>query len=158
MKNRGLPAGRQGFTLVELLVVVGIMAILSVIGISIYGGARVQARDARRRLDIDAIANALEANRKPGASAYEAMASVWFASGSVPLDSNNPTSNGFQHQYGVKYPSPATYPTIADWPTTLQVPSDWSIIDNGTPPAAASWTVCARLEIGPKVYCKKSAF
>lgn len=145
----------KGFTLIELLVVVGIISILSVIGISVYGGAQAKARDARRRLDIDAIANALEANRKPGASAYEAMASVWFTSGSVPTDSNN-----FRYAVLISTTpgSPPASPGIADWPDTVQVPVGWSVIGNGTPPAAASWTVCARLEIGPKIYCKKSAF
>lgn len=149
---------KRGFTLIELLVVVGIISILSVIGISVYGGARYRANDARRRLDIDAIAKALEVNRKRGAATYEAMSNSWFTTGSVPGDSNNPTSNNDQHKYGVKYPSPSTDPTIADWLGTLQVPSGWSVVGNGSPPASTSWTVCARLETGPKVYCKKSAF
>ena len=37
-----------GFTLVELLVVVAIIAVLSVIGITIFTGVQKNARDARR--------------------------------------------------------------------------------------------------------------
>ena len=50
----------KGFSLVELLVVISIIAILSVIGITVFTGVQKGARDARRRGDIHAIAQALE--------------------------------------------------------------------------------------------------
>lgn len=51
---------RRGFTLIELLVSVAIIAILSAISISIYGSLTTNARDARRKLDLQNIAQALE--------------------------------------------------------------------------------------------------
>ena len=49
-----------GFTLVELLVVISIIAVLSVIGVTVFSGVQKSARDAKRRGDIDAISKALE--------------------------------------------------------------------------------------------------
>ena len=51
---------KKGFTLVELLVVVAIVAILSVTAYVALGGQTGKARDSRRKSDIAAIQNALE--------------------------------------------------------------------------------------------------
>lgn len=53
---------QNGFTLIELLVVISIIAVLSVVGMVVFTGVQKNARDARRKADIDSIANALEAH------------------------------------------------------------------------------------------------
>lgn len=50
---------KKGFTLVELLVVISIIAILSVIGITVFSGVQKSARDTKRREDLAALANAV---------------------------------------------------------------------------------------------------
>ena len=50
----------KGFTLVELMVVLSIIAILSVVGIVLYSGAQIKARDSIRKNDLNNIATALE--------------------------------------------------------------------------------------------------
>lgn len=91
----------KGFTLVELLVVVSIIAILSVIGITIFSGVQKNTRDARRKADVDAISRALEAHfndsacsavaATPYCAVTAANASVLFAQGVIPT---NPAPGG----------------------------------------------------------------
>lgn len=147
-----LPKKSKGFTLVELLVVISIIAILSVIGITIFSSAQQSARNARRRGDIDAIAKALEVNK--GATTYNVLATTQFTSGVIPVDSNN----------GV-YTYCANTGTIAPIPPAnwgaLACPTGWTLISDTYPPAATTaWTVCARLEGGTNptnIFCRQSS-
>jgi prepilin-type N-terminal cleavage/methylation domain-containing protein len=61
--KKGLSSGalaKSGFSLVELLVVITIIAILSVAAYSAVGGNTIKARDAKRKQDITTIQQALE--------------------------------------------------------------------------------------------------
>ena len=51
---------KNGFTMIELLVVIVILGILSVIGLSSLGSAQVKARDSRRKTDLRTIGDSLE--------------------------------------------------------------------------------------------------
>lgn len=51
---------KKGFSLVELLVVITIMAILSVVAYQAFGGQTASARNARRTQDLSSIQSALE--------------------------------------------------------------------------------------------------
>lgn len=87
----------SGFTLVELLVVITIIAILSVVGVTVFGGVQSKARDARRKADVDSISKALEVNfnvAKDGK--YPAVDGNWFSSGTIP---SNPSPGGANYSY-----------------------------------------------------------
>jgi len=62
-KQKSQPAGRQGFTLIEILVVVTIIAILTAIGIVSYSSINKRSRDAKRKSDIEQMRSALEMYR-----------------------------------------------------------------------------------------------
>ena len=49
-----------GFTLLELVVVMAVIALLSTIGLNSYGAVQKRARDAKRKTDIRAVQSALE--------------------------------------------------------------------------------------------------
>lgn len=51
---------KSGFTIVELLIVIVVIAILATISIVAYNGVQERARNSQRTSDIRAIANALE--------------------------------------------------------------------------------------------------
>lgn len=166
---------QKGFTLVELLVVVAIIAILSVIGLTIFTSAQSNARDARRKSDVDAIAKALETN-KPVASIYYKSPTdeTWFSGNTIPTD----TKTSVTQSYCIK-----VYPTDTG---AQESPPDNTWVGSGTSagcPASPgiwlpatiaggfaatnfpadtekSWKVCARLEntsATPNVYCKPSS-
>lgn len=82
---------KQGFTLIELMVVVSIIAILSVVGVAVYSEISSKARDAKRKSDIKAIATAIEikydtVNKKYRCPIDPAKA---FSGGVVPTDPMN---------------------------------------------------------------------
>ena len=51
---------KKGFSLVELLVVITIIAILSVVAYTAVGGQTIKARNSKRMEDLTAIQQALE--------------------------------------------------------------------------------------------------
>lgn len=79
----------RGFTLIELMVAIAIVAVLATIGFSLLQTAQAQARDARRKGDIDAIATVLENKFNASAGTYAAVVAADFAGGNIPVDPLN---------------------------------------------------------------------
>ncbi len=144
----------SGFTLVELLVVISIIAILSVIGITVYSSVQKNARDARRRGDIDSIAMALEVNKKN--TGYQVLADNQFAGGKIPA--TDAQSNA--------YCGNTVSAAASTGMTASACASGWNAVSAASPVAASDqttgWTICAWLENGltgngtAGAYCKSS--
>lgn len=97
----------QGFTLIELMVAISIVAILSVIGITAFTAAQKNARDTKRKGDIEAIHKAYEATYTPGATApYRQLTNADFASGAIPT---NPGPGGATYATYVSAAGAVTY-------------------------------------------------
>lgn len=114
MKNR------KGFTLLELLVVIGIIAILVSFATVSYSSAQVRTRDSRRKSDLNAAKNALEQYYAGNNLSYPAANCNAVAS---------PDSNG------------VTY--MQSWPSDPGSYGAYSATCNGT-----TYCVCAQMETG----------
>lgn len=85
----------SGFTLIELMIVITIIAILSVIGMAVYSGIQKNTRNARRQADIQAISKAWEQNIAKTSLYYPRLLPDWFATGAIPKD----PSSGADYDY-----------------------------------------------------------
>lgn len=78
----------RGFTLIELLVSISIIAVLAVIGTTIFSNVKNEAKNSARKADVVAIAKAMEANYDPVSGTYitsKILDGTAFASGSIPI-------------------------------------------------------------------------
>lgn len=152
---------QKGFTLVELLVVVAIMAILATVAATIFSSTQSRARDGKRQADVSAIAKALEANKTSGSVTYPALSGTWFAGGNVPTE-----AAGYVPQYSIVSPSSGTPSTAAKpvaWASTSPNPTAIAgtavaTVASGIPVSTANFSafqVCALLENGtaPNIFC-----
>lgn len=156
---------QQGFTLIELMVAITIVAILSMMGLVAFTSVQKNARDSRRRGDIDAIAIALEANKNPNQAKYATVIETQFAAKLVPSDPLTPTR---MYCAQLNATTPAAPPAPTTWAIKTACPTGAEWGGGGTvaevkigPTGAAfdtavSWTVCAALE-DTTIYCRFSA-
>lgn len=146
--------GKKGFTLVELLVVISIIAVLSVIGITIFSSTQKEARNSRRRSDIDAIAKAMEVNYNGSTGQYPNLLDSFFAGGIAPTDPLNGTTKCGSPPGGLlcKY---CVAPRML-----YNCEAGDKTVSGGTDPypkAGTGFIICANLEKqGNGVYCRQS--
>lgn len=148
----------KGFTLVELMVVIAIIAILSTIGFGVYGTVQKAGRDAKRKADIDAIASALEVNKTP--TGYQAIVPTWFASGAISYDPNaSSVTDIIVVGCGTTSPQNQCWYCLRDSANYCDPSAPGNNHLNITDFTAyvSSWYVCANLENGsPAYYCRSS--
>lgn len=75
----------KGFSLIELLVVVTILAILAAVGMAVFRGSITSSRDTKKKADIDAIAKTLESQYDAEKGVYpEELLDSFFTAGKKP--------------------------------------------------------------------------
>lgn len=149
----------QGFTLIELMVVISIIAILAIIGMVAYSTIQKRARDTRRRAEITAIAYALEANYNDSTAKYALLATTQFTDGAIPVDIYSGTNKcGTAGARWCEYCSRDVAGTAM---TKGQNPAGGCTtggakVSATKPPVDTAFEVCATLETSPYFYCKIS--
>jgi prepilin-type N-terminal cleavage/methylation domain-containing protein len=153
-----------GFTLIELMIVISIIAVLSMFAVSIYNGSQAGARDARRRIEIAAIAKNIEAAKDPANGKY-LYNSILIDLDYPPANSQLPHDPG-KYVYCIKTETDPSNPPPA-------VPTNWQSSNCPTvdgyneitlspiadiTSSVRSWTLCASLERASQPYCVTSFY
>lgn len=103
---------QQGFTLIELIVSVTIIAVLTVVGVVSFSGTNKKARDSRRMADLENIRIALELYRQGTGSSYPASLSSINVGTTyiqkIPTDPKYATEYTYQKLTGYTYTLQAT--------------------------------------------------
>ncbi|GEM_PF-1751413 len=148
----------KGFTLVELLVVMSIIAILSVIGFVIFSGVQKNARDVVRRQEIDAIAKAMEINYDNATLKYTVLNANSFVNGVVPVDVYSGTVKcGTGGTKLCEYCGrTAVGAAMTKGENTATCTTGGAKVDLTKPVADTAFEVCATLENPPYFYCKSN--
>ena len=137
---------KKGFTLVELLIVITIIAVLSAVGIVVFGGLQKNARDAARRADIDTISKAMEIGYNNTTGQYIGLATTMFSGSTFPQDPIRTTTNCSASRVCIY----CVRSGAGDCPTT-----GYTEVGALQPPAGATYTVCTNLEAGGN-YCRSN--
>lgn len=128
----------SGFSLVELMVVISIIAILSAIGMVIYTNTQKTARDTKRIADINNVAKALEMYYTQNGSVYpgnpstaiteiSTLLTVYFSGGVMPKDARETTGWDYNKSYTYgAYDSSSSVHTYSPMYTVCAIPENCS--------------------------------
>lgn len=133
--------------MIELMVAITIVAIMSVAGIIVYTQVQQNARDTKRREDINAIATALEGQKDPTTATYASITAANFPTRAIPRD---PTGSTVFYCISASALGDNTVPSVpTSWTARENCPVNYNLFNTGNEMnGRAAWTICALLERG----------
>lgn len=149
----------KGFTLIELLVTIAIIAIISVVAVALFGNIQMDARDGKRKAELESIANALELAKT--SAGYQLIQNTQFGGSLIPGNTSAATATNFRWAIDpqtIPYcinttgaADAATSPWAANANPTAAggtCPANYAAIQHATTPAANStqYKICTLLE------------
>jgi len=146
------PKNRKGFSLIEVLIVITIIAILIGVLLPNLNEARLKARDEKRKADLRGFAQALETYKinqslpsYPDPATIPAPGVVWSFNSITymkmptdPLYGSSPTTHFYRY-----YSDPAVDPTTYYIGACLEDVNDPDV--QSAPPTGTGWTNCSTL-------------
>lgn len=140
----------QGFTIVELLIVIVVIGILAALVLNSFQGVQARARDTERRTDINALATQLEVYYNDNGG-YPALANITDTS-ATPWASTNLKGLDLE---ALKDPKGVLYGGTGATYTYTPLPANCTGATGATP--CTSFTLSGDLEKStPDPYVKKS--
>lgn len=163
----------DGFTLIELLVVVAIIAIVSVVSVTQYNNLNADARDSKRKAELESIATALEVNKTIGGGGYTPLQPDMFGGRVFPGNITGEALDPQGYPYCIAFNSSTVIPPVlpvdlsgvSGWGNTPgsttcpSSPAGWNKITGSEPNLGTfAWTICTRLENkgNPQAYCRSN--
>lgn len=137
---------QKAFTLIELLVVIAIIAIISVVAVSLFSNVQSDARDGKRRAELESIANVLEVNKQT--AGYVAPQAANFGGGNFPGGSTTRAMDPSNYPYCIAAPTAAD-PVATNFTTTPTCTATGFALIDGTAFTSTnqpSYKICTRLE------------
>src|SRR5437762_10625508 len=92
--NLGLPRVSLGFTMIELLIAIAIMAILATTGFTVYTTSLAKSRDAQRRGSLSQMTRALESYALDNGGYPGSCSGKIYGCGNVSCDWGGTFTNG----------------------------------------------------------------
>ncbi len=141
---------QQGFTIVELLIVIVVIGILAALVVTTYAGIQGKARDSKRQTDIQALQTQIEAfyatnNYYP--SSTDINSATWRATNMKSLDTGAMTD-----------PSSSSSTLIVTTPTATSKAYQYAPKDSSGASCEAADTTCAQYTLAAWLENSKTTY
>jgi prepilin-type N-terminal cleavage/methylation domain-containing protein len=158
-------ANTKGFTLIELMVVIAIIAIISVVGVALFTNVQKDARDSKRRAELESIANVFEVNKSQ--LGYTPLRCAQFGGSVCPGQTSTSATMAIDPQqlpYCISNVADVANAANSGWSSGANpetdagtCPANYSVVQNNQPVAnPTTWKICTLLENKgtPLAFCR----